>query len=415
MMNVPWGLSPCYRFRIRLFAFDHGWQGMFQKKRIALLLPQDVGYSRAVLRGVQTFAISRPNWVFRDAPPVRESLKPLREWRPDGIIALLFDREVASALRRMRKPLVNTTSTLDLPKVPLVENDHYAIGRMAAGYFLKLGFRNFGYFGSQWMGSSIARRDAFREGVEEAGHSVSTCHGEYLPRPAASDSWVQVDRRIGTWLRKLDKPVAILAQNDVPARDLADRCRMLGLNVPDEVALLGVDNDELECHLCNPTLSSIAVPGQRIGIEAAQLLDRMLRGQKTEPVHRYFPPVRVVVRQSTDTLNVEDEVVAAALRMIHERATFRLAVEDLVAHLSISRRQIERRFRERLGTTPSKEIRRVRVERAKKLLLETDLNMPQVARGAGFTDARRLSVVFKEQTGQSPARFRFDVRGGGDM
>jgi len=380
-------------------------------RRIALLLPQDLGYSRAVLRGVQEYAVSRPQWIFRDAPPVPDTIKPLREWKPDGVIALLFDPAVADALKRMRKPVVNTTSTLDLPKVALVENDHEAIGRTAAEYFLKRGFRNFGYFGSRWMGASLAREAAFRGGVEAAGHSVSTCHGEYLPRPPLSESWVQVDRRIDAWLRGLPKPVAVLAQNDVPARDLADRCRELGLSVPHDVALMGVDNDDLKCHLCHPPLTSIAVPGRRIGIEAARVLDGMMQGRKPQPVHRFFPPVRVVARQSTDTLAVADELVASVLRLIHERATAGLTVGEIVRHVNVSRRQIERRFREQLGGTPLEEIRRVRVERAKQLLAETDLDMPQVASGAGFNDARRLSVVFKSRTGQTPSQFRRSLQG----
>ncbi len=380
-------------------------------KRVALLLPQDIGYSRAVLGGIQEYAVARPHWIFRDAPPTCDVLAPLREWKPHGIIALLFDPDVALALKRMRKPVVNTTSTLDLPRMPLVENDHEAIGRLAAEYFLRRGFRNFGYFGSRWMGSSKAREDSFRQVVEAAGHSVSSCHADYLPRPALADSWVQVDRRIDAWLSGLRKPVAVFAQNDVPARDLADRCRELGLSVPHEVALMGVDNDELECHLCHPPLTSIAVPGRRIGIEAARVLDEIMQGRKPQPVHRFIAPVRVVARQSTDTLAVEDEVVASVLRLIHERATAGLTAGEIARHLSISRRQIERRLREQLGVTLLEEIRRVRVERAKRLLAETDWAMPQVAAGSGFGDARRLSVVFKDQTGQSPSQFRRALHG----
>ena len=375
-------------------------------KRIALLLPQDIGYGRAVLRGIQEYAIAKPHWVFRDAPPVLDVLGPLREWKPHGIIALLFDSDVARALSRMRKPIVNTTSALDLPRMPLVENDHEAIGQLAAEYFLQRGFRNFGYFGSRWMGFSKAREDSLRRGIKAASHSLSSCYAEYFPRLAVADSWVQVDRRIDAWLGSLPKPVAVFAQNDIPARGLADRCRKLGLSVPHDVALMGIGNDELECHLCHPPLTSIAVPGRRIGIEAARVLDKLMQGHKPRPLHQFMAPVRVVTRQSTDTLAVEDEMVASALRLIHEGATAGLTVGDIARDLSISRRQIERRFREQLGVTLLEEIRRVRVERAKLLLSETDWNMPEVATAAGFGDGRRLSVVFKDQTGQSPTQFR---------
>jgi LacI family transcriptional regulator len=379
---------------------------MASSQRIALLLPQDIGYGRAVLRGVQEYAVAKPHWIFRDAPPTLDALKPLREWKPHGIIALLFDHDLANALIRMRKPVVNTTSTLDLPKMPLVENDHQAIGRMAAEYFLQRGFRNFGFFGSNSAGSSKVREASFRSSVDAAGYCVSSCYAEYLPRAAIGTSWAKVDRRIDAWLKSRSTPIAILTQNDVPARDLAYRCRDLGLNIPHDVSLMGVDNDELECHLCYPPLTSIAVPGRRIGIEAAQVLDRMMRGQQPKQLHQFLPPLRIVARQSTDTLAVEDELVASALRLIHDRATGQLTVSDIERHTGTSRRQIERRFRQQLNTSPLEEIRRVRIERAKQLLVETDLGMPQIASTAGFNDARRLSVVFKEQTGQSPSAFR---------
>jgi len=375
-------------------------------KRIALLLPQDVGYSREVLRGIQKFALARPHWVFRDAPPARETIVPLREWKADGIIALLFDREVADLVRRLHKPLVNTTSTLDLPTVPLVENDHGAIGKMAAEYFLRRGFRNFGYFGSDWMGSSLAREAAFRARVEAAGFGVSTCHGEYLPRPSLSGSWVQVDQRIETWLRGLRKPVAVLAQNDVPARDIADRCRQLGLNVPHDVALLGVDNDDLECRLCHPPLSSIAIPGRKIGAEAAQTLDLLLRGRRPKPLQRFFPPIRVVERQSTDVLAIDDELVSVTLRLIKERAISGISIDAMLRDAPLSRRQVERRFREHTGGALLDEVHRVRVETAKQLLAETSFDMARIARESGFYDARRLSVVFKQVIGLTPSEFR---------
>jgi len=174
---------------------------------------------------------------------------------------------------------------------------------------------------------------------------------------------------------------------------------------------MGVDNDDLECHLCRPPLTSIAVPGRRIGNEAARVLDLLMQGESIEPIHRFVEPVRIVRRQSTDTLAVEDDVVATAVRLIHQRAPEGLTVDDIVQELNISRRLIERRFRAKLGSTPLEEIRRVRIERAKQLLAETDLDMAQVAQGAGFSEARRLSIVFKEQTGQSPSQYRRKMHG----
>jgi LacI family transcriptional regulator len=234
---------------------------MAQTKRIALLMGQDVGYCRGVLRGVHSYAIQKSKaWVFHDSPPDTYAIGPLREWRPHGIIAHLFDRKIARKVLALRKPLVNTTNTLTDLGVPLVDVDHRRAGRLAAEHFLERGFKHFGYFGSAWTGFSKGREQGFREALAEAGFDLSSCYVEYLPRPPLDSSWKKIDRQIHRWLLALPKPAAVLASNDVPARALAEVCRQLGIGVPDDVALLGVDNDELECLLSHPPLSSIVNP-----------------------------------------------------------------------------------------------------------------------------------------------------------
>jgi LacI family transcriptional regulator len=384
----------------------HSLDLMQRTRRIAVLMGQDLGYCRGVLRGVQAFSLEVRNWVFRDAPPEPEVVAALREWRPHGILAHLFSRELADELLALGTPIVNTTSTLvDLP-IPLVEADHVGVGRMAADYFLRKGFRHFGYFGSSWTDFSKGREQGLRETVEAAGFRVLSCYAEYLPRPPLAASWRGVDQQLRRWLRALPKPVAILASNDVPARDLADMCRQEGMRVPEEVALMGVDNDELECNLCSPPLSSIEIPAQRIGYEAARVLEALMSGRKPKQQRQFLPPVRVVTRQSTDTVAIDDPDVSMALTIIRQHASEGIGVDEVLSNVPLSRRVLERRFRNLLGYTVLDEIRRARVEHAKQLLSETDLSMPRVASLCGFSNARRFAVVFNQFMHMTPSTYR---------
>lgn len=369
-------------------------------------MDQDLGYTRDVLRGVQVFGRHKPDWVFHDGPQDAKVLPALREWQPHGIVAHLFDMKFARALLKLGVPIVNTTSTIEDLGVPLVEVDHGEVGRMAAAHFLERGFRNFGFFGSAVTGFSRAREAGFRQSLVEHGFQLRSCYAEFLPKPSVRSSWKRIDQEVSSWLRRLPRPVAILASNDVPARALAKMCRQLGLDIPGQVSLLGVDNDELECQLSHPPLSSIAIPSQRVGFEAAKLLDRIMSGKRPRQQVLFFPPIRVVTRQSTDTLAIEDADVTSALAFIRANSHRDIDVESILAEIPLSRRVLERKFREHLGRTPLAEIRRVRMEIVKSLLTETDLSMPAIATRSGFSGARRLAVVFRQVAGTTPTAYR---------
>lgn len=374
-------------------------------QRIALILGQDLGYCRGVLRGVQAFGAENVSWIFRDAAPSTAVIDAVREWNPAGIIAHLFEKEVADGLRSIGKPLVNVTNTLDLD-LPLVEIDHEAVGRMAAEHFLHGGFRRFGYFGSATAGFSVERERGFRKRLAEAGFECSTQHAEYLPRPSNAATWSEVDESVRQWLLALPKPVAIFASNDVPARELAEICRTTGLHVPEDVALLGVDDDKLECGLSFPPLSSIALPSERVGYEAARMLSQLMAGKKLKHDRVYFPPKAIVVRQSSDIVAVEDRDVAQALRFIREHAGEAISVEDVLTEVPVSRRKLERDFQRVIHRTIFEEIRRHRVEKAMRLLATTDLPMPAIAKQSGFESARRLAVVFGQVMKATPTFYR---------
>lgn len=379
---------------------------MGQIRRIALLMGQDAGFHRQVLLGVRAYAIHQENWLFHNTPLEPSALRPLREWSPHGIIAHLSDKKMARAVLRLRKPVVDTACALPDLQTPSVDVDHASVGQLAAEYLLQRKYRHFGFFGSGSVHYTQIRESSFRKALAKAGCELSVCHMEYMPRLAAGVSWRNVEGQVRRWLKQLPKPVAVLADHDSAGRDLADMCQQLGLRVPDEVAILGVDDDELECQLASPPLSSVAIPGQRVGYEAARLLDEMLSGRSVSRKPLLLPPRCVVSRQSTSMLAIDDLVVAAALRYIANHVAEPLRVGAIASELAVPRRALERKFRLLLGSSVLAEIHRARVEKAKEMLATSDLKMSQIARRLGFSNAQRLAVVFRKMTGSAPRTFR---------
>ncbi len=379
---------------------------MDQTRRIALLLDRGLSFVREVIRGVRVYASGKPNWVLRDGPPRLQLVSQVRDWKPHGIIAGLVLPRVAEELTRIRTPLIDTAYTLQDLAVPTVDADHEAVGRMAAEHFLERKFNQFGFFGSGTAAYSRSQEAAFRQRVVEAGYTVSSCYTEYLADLATAALWGKSTQKTQRWLRRLPKPAAVLCCEDAPARYLADVCSQIGLKVPDDIALLGVGNDDLDCSLTQPALSSVAVPSERIGFEAAALLDRLMAGESAPEEPLLLAPLHVVTRYSTDILAVEDETVQAALQYIRENAWADISVNDLAHGIAVGRRLLERKFRSILGRSVLEEIYRVRVERAKELLTDTHLPITAVAERAGFPNARRLDVVFAKRTGFSPREYR---------
>lgn len=381
---------------------------MAQVRRIAILLGQDLSFCRDVIRGIRAYALQEPDWTFRNGPAELPIIPHLRDWRPHGIIANLFLPQVARQVIRLRKPIVDTACSLDelAKKVRTVDVDHTEVGRLAAEHFIERGFSNFAFFGHATARYSRLREASYRRRLAEAGFGLSCCYDEYVPCAPAAMSWKSIDQKVRQWLRRLPKPVAIFASNDAPARNLADMCCRLRIRVPDHVAILGVDNNELECMLASPPLSSIAIPAERIGYEAAHLLDRMMSGQKVPRQAVFLPPVRVVIRQSTDALAIDEPAVASALAFIRQHARENISVAIVVSRLGVVRRGLERKFRALLGRSILDELQRARIELAKGLLTDTCLPMPAVARHSGFSNPQRLAIVFHRLVGMPPSAYR---------
>lgn len=377
--------------------------------RIGLVMTHSLDFYRDILRGVKAFAVERPQWVFSPIAPEKRAIDLAAPLRCDGYLAHVFTESLARVLMALRKPVVSVAGVLPELPLPHVMVDHAEVGRLAARHFLERGVRNFGFVGYPQHAFSVGRERGFRAVIESAGFQVAAFHERQQRIQDPTGLWICNEPLI-RWIERLPKPVGILASNDIQGAQVSEYCRQLGLVVPDQVAIVGVDDDDLLCELSRPPLSSVALPGERIGYEAARLLDRCFKGAIPGKRIIVLPPAGVVVRQSSDLLGVPDAQVSAALRFIRDNSSRPIQVRDVLREVPVARRALERRFRKWLQRSISEEIRRVRLERSRQLLLQTDMSLAAVAINSGFRDGRQLSVVFRRETGLTPSAFRRQFR-----
>jgi LacI family transcriptional regulator len=375
--------------------------------RIGIVMTHGYSYFRDILLGIRRYAETQPRWIFTTVAAEPPALKAFAEFKPDGLIASIDTPGLKKALAAMRRPVVNIAAVLRQPlPFPRVGVDNAEVGRLAAQHFLERGLRHFAFVGNpQWL-YSIAREAAFRATLEQSNASVVSYHDDVEHSFDPRGQQRPLDRRVHRWLLALPKPIGIFTPNDLWGVRVTEVCRQKGLRVPEDVAVLGVDDDDLYCELARPPLSSVIVPAERIGYEAAALLERMLEGEKAPAEPILLPPPGVVTRRSTEVLAIDDPHVTAAVRYIREHAHLPVQVSDVFEQVPVGRRWLERAFRKVLGRGVWEEIRRVHVERARRLLTETHLSIEAVAIQSGFSDFRHLAVVFRKELGVSPTAYR---------
>ena len=374
-----------------------------RRRQVALLIETSNAYGRGLLQGVVHYIREHRPWAFHLMEQGRGDDPPawLESWRGDGIIARIETPRLAQAVVRAGVPAVDVSAARLVPELPWVETDDQQIARLAAGHLLERGFRHFAFYGDARFNWSVWREKHFRTEIEAAGHSVHSYRPTKIPGDLAAEA-----RALRQWLVELPKPVGIMAGYDIRGQQVLDACRAAVLAVPDEVAVIGVDNDALLCELASPPLSSVIPDTHRAGYEAAALLAALMAGKKVRPVVHLIAPVGVASRQSTDVLAIDDREVVQAVRFIREHACEGINVADVLRALPLSRRVLEQRFQRLLGRTPREEILQVRLGRVRQLLAETDLPLYLVAERTGFEHTEYLSVVFKRETGKTPSAFR---------
>jgi len=377
--------------------------------RIGLVMEHSLSFYRQILRGVKTFATNRPEWLFTPIASNRRALELVKPLRCHGYIAHIFHPPLAEALRQLRKPVINVSGVLpDLP-FPHVVTDHREVGRQAGQHLVSSGLRHLGFVGYRSHEFSVGREQGLCDVAVEQGIEVHSFYEQNrrLEDPTGVWRW---NEPLLNWLRGLPKPIGILASHDTQGAQVAEYCHQLRLVVPDQVSIVGVDDDDLLCELARPSLSSVRLPAERIGFEAARLLDEWLQGRPPKERVLVLLPAGVAIRQSSNLQAVPDPHVAAAVRFIDDHAHHAFAVEDILKAVPIARRTLERRFRKWLQRSILQEIRRAHVERARHLLATTDLSMSEIAYRSGLTDSRQLSITFRQVTGTTPSSYRRQLR-----
>jgi LacI family transcriptional regulator len=380
---------------------------MPRERFIGLALSHAYSYYRDILRGITRFVEGRSHWRFvRLAPEVDRSVRETLR-HVDAAIVDVNSRQWCDVLLKTRARIVNVGNVV--PGLPLarVGVENRAIGRMAAEHFLERGLRSFAFVGRRQFLFSIEREEGFRTALAAAGHKLAVYHSHSRSDYDPMASVRLLDRGVSRWLLALTRPAGILTPNDLWGVEVTEACWQVGLRVPEDIAVLGVDDDDLHCAIARPLLSSVIVPAVSIGMKAAELVDRLLNSRRRTLSHDVLlAPPGIAVRRSTDILEIDDPDVVTAIRFIRENCHRRLQVADVLREVPVSRRWLERRVFHALGITLGAEIRRTRLERAKRLLVQTGLPLADVAAQSGFSDLRHLEVTFRHELNKTPTQFR---------
>ncbi len=376
------------------------------KRQVALIVETSSQYGRELLKGIVRFMRMYDEWsVFLEQRDLTRTPPAwLNNWKGDGIISRLTTPRLVQAVKATGIPLVELTDRRKDPALPHVRSDDEAIGVAASEHLMERGFRHFGYCGFSGEAWSQRRQDGFVNAVQQAGWSCDTYCSAW--HGSAARAWEVEQQKLAAWIRELPRPLGLMACNDLRGQQLLDACSKANLAVPEEVAVVGVDNDELLCRICTPPLSSVIPNAEAVGFRGAELLSGLMHGREiaTQPV--LIPPVGVLTRQSTDVVAIDDREVAAALRYIRENACRGIRVADVLQNVAVSRSHLERQLRKYLGRSPQQEIRSVQVKKVRELLATSDLSAERIAVLCGFEHPEYMHVVFKRLEGITAGEFR---------
>jgi LacI family transcriptional regulator len=374
-------------------------------RHVAIFIESSRTSGSGLLMGIARYNYEHNGWTIFYEPRSLESPLPrwLRSWRGDGILARISTRQQAAALQATGLPVIDLRAALPDTPFPMIVADNRRTAQLAFTHLHQRGLRHFAYCGlppdQHWHQS--LRGEEFCRLVREAGFSCTIYY--FQKKPA---DWEQEQEQLAAWLRAQPKPLGIHACYDDRGYQVLDACRRIGLVVPEEVAVLGSDNDPILCRMAIPPMSSIQFDCEQAGYLAAFWLDQLMDGRPAPLQPILFPPCAVVSRQSTDIYAFDDPAMNRVLRFINEHACEGIRVSDLpsVAHLSLS--ELERRFHHYLGRTPKAELLRVQIEQAKRLLRDTKLSQRIIARRVGFSSEAYFSYVFHRQCGIRPRAYR---------
>ncbi len=377
-------------------------------RHIAVLIETSREYGRGLLRGVSRFRREHPNWsIYFEQQDLGASLPQwFMSWKGDGILARITNLRTARALVATGLPMIDLRGGARKLGVPPFGPDNRAISAQAYEHLAACGLKHFAFVGepSDKHVYDDQRREAFQQIVQDHGKQCHVFKSRFGGK--STTRWGKQQQQLAEWLHSLPKPLGVMCCHDDRGPQVLEACRMAKLDVPNEVAVMGVDNDEFLCGLAIPSLSSIDVNAERIGYEAAWMLDEMIGGKTKLAKPVFFPPLGVVARQSTDLVACDDPRIAAAVHLIQQHACNYLKVADIEKQLAVSRSSLNRRFKQIVGRSPKQEILRIQIETAKRKLVDTEAPIYAISERVGFRETKYFIAVFRKLVGITPRAYR---------
>jgi len=377
--------------------------------KIILILDFAEEYSKNLLKGISKYSMEHGPWTYcrmplyyRETIGMEGILQWAKDWGADGIIGQLYNDKDVDKITASGIPVIAQDFKERFKEIPNITGAYRETGIVGAEYFLRKGYHNFAFYGFNDIVWSRERAEGFEKRVKQAGHQV---HYFEHRKSRSSDLWYYKSQSLSQWLKSLPKPIALMTCDDNQGLHITEACRQNKIRIPEEVAVLGVDNDEMLCELSDPPLSSIALDIEKGGYDTAKLLDELIKGLK-EPYDLLVKPTQVITRQSTDIYATSDEHIASTLRFIHKNIEKNLHVDEVVKQVPLSRRSLEKRFLQITGVPVYKYIFNLRIEKFTQKLLETDQTVFEIALDMGLNDSKNIARQFKQVKGCNPIEYR---------
>ena len=367
-------------------------------------------YSKDLLKGISRYSREHGPWIFCRMPVFERETKGIegvfewaKEWGADGIIGQMYNDPKVSLFKQAGIPVIAQDFIERFKDIPNITGNHHEAGKMGAEYFLNKGFKNFAFYGFRNIVWSRERAEGFSTRIKEAGYEVRMFEKD---ETNSGNIWYYKPSPLSQWLKSLPKPIALMACDDNQGQHITEACRISGINIPQEVAVLGVDNDEMICEFSDPPLSSIVQDAEKGGYLAAELLDKMIRYKLEDYPDVYVNPTHIVTRQSSDIYATNDEHISRALKFIHQNSDKQIQVNDVVREVPLSRRALEMRFQKITGVPIYNYIITLKMDKLGTRLLETSQSVFEIALDLGFNDTKNISRLFRQVKGCTPIEYR---------
>lgn len=376
--------------------------------KVLVLIDSATEFSRRFLTGLIRYANENGSWIFYRLPSYYKALygengivERIKEWKIDAVIAQ-WEYEGVDFLDQLDIPVFLQSYKNISGQFSKISGDYIGAGVMAAQFFAKRHFKNFAFYGNKNFFWSKARAEGYRREVERIKGNYYYFESEILDSMQWSRSHIELDN----WLQALPKPVALLACDDNFALQVSEMCKVNNINIPDELSLLGVDNDELICNLSHPSISSIVTDDENGGYQTGRMLQKLIISKDNIPFNINIDPVRIEQRQSTEKYNISDNYIRTIINYINENIRLNISVDDLTTLVPLSRRNLEKKFKEATGIPVYQFILDKKLDLISTELLTTDKDLMDIAIGIGFNDVRNVYRIFKKNTGYTPISFR---------